>query len=106
MRFYFNETLIAAADISEDERVSFEIGRGLESGSYRVRLDEVDRLAGAVKSRAEVIIRRPGANGSWGRLGCKRGPDARGSQKTRNEPRGIGTRDITANNKFLLKPER
>ncbi len=54
VRLYLNDTFLAAATAGPDGRWSFTIGKGLEPGAYRVRLDDVDPANGAVQSRAEV----------------------------------------------------
>lgn len=59
IRLYLNETLVAPGGAGGDGRVTFAIGRGVRPGGYRVRLDDVDPVSGAVKSRAEVEFRVP-----------------------------------------------
>lgn len=54
VRLYLNETFLATATAAPDGRWSFTIGRGLEPGSYRVRVDDVEQATGNVLSRAEV----------------------------------------------------
>ncbi len=54
VRLYLNDNFLAGATAAPDGRWSFTIGKGLESGGYKVRLDDVDPATGAVKSRAEV----------------------------------------------------
>jgi len=59
VRLYLNETLVAPGGAGGDGRVSFAIGRGVRPGGYRVRIDDVDPVSGAVKSRAEVEFKMP-----------------------------------------------
>src|SRR5215213_7117981 len=59
VRLYLNETLIAPGGAGADGKVSFAIGRGVRPGDYRVRIDDVDPVSGAVKSRAEVVFNVP-----------------------------------------------
>ncbi|MHB2167943.1 LysM peptidoglycan-binding domain-containing protein [Alsobacter sp. R-9] len=54
VRLYINDTFLATAVAGADGRWSFTIGKGLEQGAYRVRLDDVDPANGTVLSRAEV----------------------------------------------------
>jgi nucleoid-associated protein YgaU len=59
VRLYLNDTMIAPGNADGIGRVSFSIGRGVKPGSYRVRLDDVDPVDGAVKTRAEVLFTMP-----------------------------------------------
>jgi hypothetical protein len=59
VRLYLNDTLIAPGGVGSDGRVSFAIGRGVRPGDYRVRIDDVDPVSGAVRSRAEVAFNVP-----------------------------------------------
>lgn len=59
VRLYLNETFIAPGGAGTDGKFSFAIGRGMQSGDYRVRLDDVDPVSGSVKSRAEVPFNIP-----------------------------------------------
>jgi nucleoid-associated protein YgaU len=59
VRLYLNETFIAPGGAGADGKVSFAIGRGVRPGDYRVRIDDVDPVSGAVKSRAEVTFNVP-----------------------------------------------
>ncbi|MGO4704448.1 LysM peptidoglycan-binding domain-containing protein [Microvirga sp. 2MCAF38] len=61
VRLYLNDTFIAPGGAGGDGKVSFAIGRGMKPGDYRVRLDDVDPVSGAVKSRAEVPFTVPPA---------------------------------------------
>jgi nucleoid-associated protein YgaU len=59
VRLYLNETFIAPASAGPDGRLSFSIERGMQPGSYKVRLDDVDPVSGQVRSRAEVPFEMP-----------------------------------------------
>jgi hypothetical protein len=59
VRLYLNESFIAPGGTGSDGKVSFVIGRGVQPGNYRVRLDDVDPVSGDVKSRAEVAFNIP-----------------------------------------------
>jgi len=59
VRLYLNESFIAPGGTGSDGKVSFAIGRGVQPGDYRVRLDDVDPVSGHVKSRAEVAFKFP-----------------------------------------------
>jgi len=59
IRLYLNDSFIAPASASPDGRVSFAIERGMQPGSYKVRLDDVDAVSGQVRSRAEVPFEMP-----------------------------------------------
>jgi nucleoid-associated protein YgaU len=59
VRLYLNETFIAPGQVGGDGKISFAIGRGVRPGDYQVRIDEVDPVSGAVKSRAEVALNVP-----------------------------------------------
>jgi hypothetical protein len=50
VRLYLNDAMIAPATADGDGRVSFAIGRGVRAGSYRIRLDEIDRRSGNVSN--------------------------------------------------------
>jgi hypothetical protein len=60
VRLYLNDSYHSTATADASGRVAFTAGSGSASdgvgrgGDYRVRLDEVDRGSGAIKSRAEV----------------------------------------------------
>lgn len=56
VRLYLNDTFVAPAEAAEDGTVSFAIERGVRSGTYRVRLDEVAGETGTVLSRAEIVF--------------------------------------------------
>ena len=59
VRLYLNESFIAPGGTGNDGKVAFAIGRGVQPGDYRVRLDDVDPVSGHVKSRAEVAFKFP-----------------------------------------------
>jgi nucleoid-associated protein YgaU len=59
VRLYLNETYVATATASPDGRWSFTVQRGLQPGSYRVRLDDIEPATGKVLSRAEVPFELP-----------------------------------------------
>jgi nucleoid-associated protein YgaU len=59
VRLYINDSLIAPGGTGNDGKVSFAIGRGVQPGDYRVRLDDIDPVSGQVKSRAEVAFKFP-----------------------------------------------
>jgi hypothetical protein len=59
VRLYLNESFIAPGGTGHDGKVAFAIGRGVQPGDYRVRLDDVDPVSGHVKSRAEVAFKFP-----------------------------------------------
>jgi hypothetical protein len=48
VRLYLNETFIAPGGVGADGKVAFAIGRGVRPGDYRVRIDDVDAVSGAV----------------------------------------------------------
>jgi nucleoid-associated protein YgaU len=59
IRLYLNDAFVAPGGTGPDGRLSFSIERGIRPGEYRVRLDDVDPVTGAVKSRAEVPFTVP-----------------------------------------------
>lgn len=61
IRLYLNDTLVARAEADAGGDVSFAIRRGVRSGHYQVRLDDVDPATGTVLSRAEVGFTVPEA---------------------------------------------
>jgi nucleoid-associated protein YgaU len=70
VRLYMNDTFLAAATASPEGTWSFAINRGVEPGSYRIRIDDID-AKGTVLSRAEVpfdfaprVAVRPGSSKS------------------------------------------
>ena len=54
MRLYLNDGFVAAVKAGDDGRLSVTINQGVASGSYRVRLDEMEPNSSAVRARAEV----------------------------------------------------
>lgn len=60
VRFYLNDTFVAAVTAASDGRLAVTINEGVSPGSYRVRLDEVDPASGSVLARAEVPFNVPG----------------------------------------------
>jgi nucleoid-associated protein YgaU len=58
VRLYLNDSIKSETSASSDGTVSFSID-GVPPGSYRIRLEEVDRPSGEVKSRAEVTFHVP-----------------------------------------------
>ncbi|NNM72329.1 LysM peptidoglycan-binding domain-containing protein [Enterovirga sp. DB1703] len=59
IRLYLNDAFVAPSGTGPDGRLSFSIERGIKPGDYRIRLDDVDPVTGAVKSRAEVPFTVP-----------------------------------------------
>ena len=59
LRLYLNDTLVAPASVGSDGRVSFTIGKGVAPGTYRIRIDQVDSVTGAVRARSEVPFTVP-----------------------------------------------
>jgi hypothetical protein len=59
LRLYLNEAFVAPGGTGPDGRLSFVIERGIRSGDYRVRLDDIDPVSGSVRSRAEVPFTVP-----------------------------------------------
>jgi nucleoid-associated protein YgaU len=54
VRLYVNDIYHSTVTADASGRVAFTAGGTLSGSDYRVRLDEVDRASGVVKSRAEV----------------------------------------------------
>ncbi len=61
IRLYLNDSYLASVTAAADGRFAVTINKGVAPGSYRVRLDEVEGSAGAVRSRAEVPFNVPDA---------------------------------------------
>ncbi len=61
VRLYLNDSFVASATADADGRFAFTIKKGVVSGNYRVRLDEVEPKAGSVLARAEVPFNVPDA---------------------------------------------
>jgi nucleoid-associated protein YgaU len=59
VRFYLNDSFVAPITAGADGRLSVTINEGVAPGSYRVRLDEVEKNSGAVRARAEVPFNVP-----------------------------------------------
>ena len=59
VRLYLNDSFIASVTAGADGRFAVTINEGIGSGSYRVRLDEIDPKSGAVRGRAEVSFSAP-----------------------------------------------
>jgi nucleoid-associated protein YgaU len=59
VRLYLNDSYLASGSAGKDGKLSFSIASGVVPGDYRVRLDHVDPVSGAVKSRAEVPFNLP-----------------------------------------------
>lgn len=59
LRLYLNDAYVAPGATGPDGRLSFTIGKGIRPGDYRVRLDDVDPVSGAVRSRVEVPFTVP-----------------------------------------------
>jgi nucleoid-associated protein YgaU len=61
MRLYLNDSFVASVTAGADGRFAVTINEGVVSGSYRVRLDEVESNSGVVRARAEVPFNVPDA---------------------------------------------
>ncbi|GGC72994.1 hypothetical protein GCM10010994_34220 [Chelatococcus reniformis] len=61
VRLYLNDAYLASAVARSDGQVSFAVKGGVKPGSYSVRLDDVTRGIGEVRSRAEVPFTMPAA---------------------------------------------
>ncbi|KMO36592.1 peptidoglycan-binding protein [Methylobacterium variabile] len=59
LRLYLNDTLVAPGRAGPDGRIAFTIGRGVNPGDYRVRIDQVDPASGTVRTRAETAFAVP-----------------------------------------------
>src|SRR3954452_22728915 len=59
LRLYLNDSLVAGVTASADGRFAVTIKEGVAPGSYRIRVDEVERKSGAVHARAEVPFNVP-----------------------------------------------
>jgi nucleoid-associated protein YgaU len=59
VRFYLNDSFVAAVTAAADGRFSITVNEGISPGNYRVRLDEVEPKSGAVQARAEVPFNVP-----------------------------------------------
>lgn len=54
VRLYLNDSLITSATADAAGHLSVTINKGVTTGDYRIRLDEVDPGSGKVRARAEV----------------------------------------------------
>jgi nucleoid-associated protein YgaU len=61
VRLYLNDSYHSTATADGSGRVAFTAASDGAGGDYRVRLDEVDRASGVIKSRAEVPFTAPPA---------------------------------------------
>ena len=61
VRLYLNDSFVSSVTAGVDGRFSVTINEGVVSGSYRVRLDEVESNSGTVRARAEVPFNVPDA---------------------------------------------
>jgi nucleoid-associated protein YgaU len=59
VRLYLNDDYLASALIDNSGAAAFTIEKGIVPGAYRVRLDDVDNVTGAVRSRAEAPFVMP-----------------------------------------------
>ena len=59
VRLYLNDSFIAPVTADADGRFAVTINEGVASGSYRVRLDEMESNSSAVRARAEVPFNVP-----------------------------------------------
>jgi len=55
MRLYLNDSFVASVTAGADGRFAVTINEGVVSGSYRVRLDEVESNSGAVRARRGAV---------------------------------------------------
>jgi nucleoid-associated protein YgaU len=62
LRLYLNDSFVAPGGTGPDGHLAFTIERGVRPGDYQVRLDDVDPVNGAVRSRAEVPFSVPVPN--------------------------------------------
>src|SRR5262249_27417644 len=54
VRLYVNDSYHESTTAAADGHLAFSVDKGVDPGSYRVRLVEVESRSGAVQSRAEV----------------------------------------------------
>jgi nucleoid-associated protein YgaU len=59
MRLYLNDSFIASVTAGTDGRFAVTINKGVAPGNYRIRLDEMESISGAVRARAEVPFNIP-----------------------------------------------
>ena len=60
-RLYLNDSFVSSVTAGADGRFAVTINEGVVSGSYRVRLDEVESNSDTVRARAEVPFNVPDA---------------------------------------------
>jgi nucleoid-associated protein YgaU len=63
VRLYLNDDYLASALIDNSGAAAFTLEKGIAPGAYRVRLDDVDNVTGAVRSRAEAPFVMPAPAG-------------------------------------------
>ena len=61
VRLYLNDSFVSSVTAGPDGRFAVTINEGVVSGSYRVRLDEIEPNSGSVRARAEVPFNVPDA---------------------------------------------
>jgi nucleoid-associated protein YgaU len=61
VRLYLNDSFVSSVTAGADGRFAVTINEGVVSGSYRVRLDEIESNSGTVRARAEVPFNVPDA---------------------------------------------
>ena len=61
VRLYLNDSFVSSVTAGADGRFAVTINEGVVSGSYRVRLDEIELNSGTVRARAEVPFNVPDA---------------------------------------------
>ena len=61
MRLYLNDSFVSSVTAGPDGRFAVTINEGVVSGSYRVRLDEIELNSGTVRARAELPFNVPDA---------------------------------------------
>ncbi|WP_229166256.1 LysM peptidoglycan-binding domain-containing protein [Bradyrhizobium altum] len=59
VRLYLNDSLITSATADAAGHLSVTINKGVTTGDYRIRLDDVDPGSGKVRARAEVPFNVP-----------------------------------------------
>ena len=59
VRLYLNDSLITSATADAAGHLSVTINKGVMTGDYRIRLDDVDLGSGKVRARAEVPFNVP-----------------------------------------------
>ncbi|MGY3694787.1 nucleoid-associated protein YgaU [Bradyrhizobium sp. USDA 3240] len=59
VRLYLNDSLITSATADATGHLSVTINKGVTTGDYRIRLDDVDLGSGKVRARAEVPFNVP-----------------------------------------------